>query len=100
MYSRRELTRLGLHKAVLRQRIGHSREQWAEAAAAAARPVAWLDRVVALWRRFSPVAKSVAGPLALAFGGYVVRRGRPLGSLLKWGSLALGVLRSFRGMRG
>ena len=100
MYTRKELIRLGAHKTALRRRISVRRVQCAEAAARVVRPLAWMDRALALWRRISPVAKFAAVPLALAARRVLFPRLKVLGPLLRWGPLAMGVFRGFNRARG
>ena len=99
MYSDRELTRLSAYKAVLRQRIGRHRRQCLLAAHHVVQPLAWLDRMLVLWRRFAPYA-----PLAVVPLGFLLKRapaGRPrlLGRLLRWGPVVLGAVRAFQRAR-
>ncbi len=99
MYSHEELIRLAAHKAVLRRRIAGHRVQCSQALAGAVQPLAWLDRALDLWRRISPVAKIAAVPLAMVAKRLFFPRAKLLGSLLRWGPLALGVIRSFSRQR-
>src|SRR5207248_1856103 len=48
----------------LRARIAEHRWECIEAAATLARPLQWMDRVVATWRRFSPLVRLAGLPLA------------------------------------
>ena len=93
MYPQRELTRLAAYKTALRGNIARHRSQCAEAAARVAQPLAWLDRMLACWRRLSTF-----GPLAVVLLGWVVTRTvfprrKILGSLLRWTPLVLGLVR-------
>lgn len=93
MYPQRELTRLAAYKTALRWDIALHRTQCAEAAARVAQPLAWLDRMLACWRRLSSF-----GPLAVVLLGWVVTRTvfprrKILGSLLRWAPLVLGLVR-------
>ena len=93
MYPQRELTRLAAYKAALRGNIALHRRQCAEAAARVAQPLAWLDRMLACWRRLSAF-----GPLAVGLLGWVVTRAvfprrKILRSLLRWAPLVLGLVR-------
>jgi hypothetical protein len=93
MYPQRELTRLAAYKTALRWDIALHRTQCAAAASRVAQPLAWLDRMLALWRRLSTF-----GPLAAVLLGWVVTRTvfprrKILGSLLRWAPLALGLVR-------
>ncbi|OYU98442.1 MAG: hypothetical protein CFE26_27575, partial [Verrucomicrobiales bacterium VVV1] len=95
MYSHDELIRLDGHKAALRRRIAGRREQFAAAFAGVTRPLVWLDRVQALWRRISPLATLAALPLALVAKRVLFPRAKLLGTFLRWGPMMLGVARSF-----
>ena len=93
MYPQRELTRLAAYKSALQWDIALHRTQCAEAAARVAQPLAWLDRMLACWRRLSTF-----GPLAVVLLGWVVTRTvfprrKILGSLLRWTPLVLGLVR-------
>lgn len=99
MYPDGELTRLARHKAILRERISLRREEFAFAAAAAIRPLAWLDRVVALWRQIRPFAKVAAIPLALLAKKVFFPRFRIFTSLFRWGPAIFGAARLANAMR-
>lgn len=94
MYPRDELSRLDAHKAALRMRIARRRVQCAEAMQGVMRPLAWLDRAVIFWRRVSPLAKLAALPLCLVAKRVLFPRAKLLGTLFRWGPIALGVARS------
>lgn len=100
MYSRDELIRLDRHKSALRHRIAGRRVQFAEGFAGVARPLVWLDRVQALWRRISPLAKLAALPVALVTKRVLFPRAKLLGTLLRWGPVVLGAAHSFSRPRG
>ena len=93
MYPERELNRLAVHKAALRREIAANRVLCAAAAAGVARPLAWLDRVVAFWRRLSPLAALAAVPVGLLVQRTLFPRLKLLGPLLRWGPLLVGALR-------
>ena len=93
MYPEPELTRLAAHKAVLQRGIGLRRTQCAEAATQAMRPFAWLDRMLASWRRLSPLAQFAAVPLGFLVKRTIFPRLKPLGSLLRWGPLVFAAMR-------
>jgi hypothetical protein len=98
MYPQRELTRLAAHKAVIRRHVARRRTQCAEAAVHVARPLEWLDRVLAFWRRLSPLAAAAAVPLGLLVSRTLFPRLKILGSLARWGPLALSALRGLGSM--
>lgn len=93
MYPRRELIRLGVHKAALRRRIARHRADCVASAAAVAQPLEWLDRAVAFWRRLSPFAMIAAVPL-----GFLIKRTRSpnlklIGTIVKWAPIVFGAVR-------
>ncbi len=96
MYSDRELIRLAVHKAALRHRIARQRVRCAEAAARVTQPLAWLDRVLALWHRLSPFARLAAVPLGFLVQRTVFPRRKILGSLFRWGPLVLSAVGGIR----
>ena len=65
MYPHSELNRLAAHKATLQRHIADRRRQCIEAATEVAKPLVWLDRMVAYGRRFAPLLRFVAVPLSL-----------------------------------
>lgn len=99
MYPDAELDRLETHKAALRLRIAIRRLEISIAAAAAGRPVVWLDKVVAFWRRVSPLAKIAAIPAALLLQRTLHRRTGLLGTLLRWGPAIFSTGKAFSAMR-
>jgi hypothetical protein len=61
------------------------------------KPLAWMDKAVALWRRIPPLAKLAAVPV----GAYVIKRTffrqtKLFSSLLRWGPLAYNAVRGLR----
>lgn len=95
MYASAELTRLAERKRRLRRRIATQRADCMEEARRAARPLRWLDRAVATWRRIGPMAKFAAVPLVWGLERAVFSRRSRLGKVLRWGSIAAGALRRF-----
>ena len=99
MYPQRELTRLAAYKTALQWDIALRRTQCAEAAARVAQPLAWLDRMLAFWRRlssFAPFAPLVAMLLGRVITRTIFPRRKILRSLLRWGLLILGIVRGIR----
>ena len=94
MYPAKELTKLAAHKVVLRRDIALRRVQCRAAAATLGRPVAWLDRMVALWRKVSPLARLAALPVAFGVMRLILPRTKFLRSVLRWGPLAFGAVRA------
>ena len=99
MYPDRELTRLAAYKAALRRDIALRRAQCAVAAARVAQPLEWLDRMLAFWRRLSPLVKFAALPLGFLLKRSLAPRTRILGTLLRWGPPVLGAVWSLTGAR-
>ena len=99
MYPDGELNRLARHKAILRERITLRREECAIAAAAAIQPLAWLDRVVTMWRKVRPYAKLAAIPLGLLVKRAFFPRFRIFRSLFRWAPAIFGAARLASAMR-
>lgn len=95
MYPQSELIGLARHKAAVRRRIARHRAELAEAAGEAARPLVWLDRALALWRRMSPLALLAALPLGFIVRRTVSRRLKIVGSLVKWAPILFSAVRGF-----
>jgi hypothetical protein len=93
MYPQRELNRLAAHKAALQRGIAQRRAQCAESAARMARPFEQLDRMLAFWRRLSPLVKFAAAPLGFLVARTVFPQRKILGSLLRWSPLVFGAVR-------
>jgi hypothetical protein len=100
MYPQRDLARLAAHKAYLRRGIAQRRRACVEYAVRAAQPLLWLDRVVAVARRLSPVLLLAALPVGAILRRTVFRRLKFLGSLLRWGPIIFGFLRSVASTTG
>ncbi len=94
MYPQRELNQLAFHKAALRRDIARRRAQCVEAMEDVIKPLEWLDRVVAFWRRLSPFAKLAAVPLGFLAKKTLFPKGKILGSLFRWAPMIFGVARS------
>jgi hypothetical protein len=97
MYPDEDLTRLAGHKAALRRNIVRSRAQCAQAAAGVLQPLERLDRVLAFWRRISPIARFAAVPLGFVLKRVLFRRSKMMGSLVSWAPLVAGVIRGIKG---
>lgn len=74
MYPRRELSELAARKALLQARIAVHRAQCLDAAEEIARPLALVDRGLALWRRVSPMVKLLTAPAGLLLTQWLKRR--------------------------
>jgi hypothetical protein len=94
MYPQSELNRLAAHKATLRRGIGLRRARCAEAAAGVAQPFDRLDRMLAFWRRLSPLVKFASLPLGLLAARTVFPRRKILGTFVRWSPLLFGAMRS------
>jgi len=98
MYPAQELIRLATRKAALQADIALCRAMCADAASRAARPLAFIDRMMAFWRRLSPVAQFAAAPLAILVQRSVFPRMKFLPQLLRWGPLVVGTVRMIGGV--
>ena len=98
MYPQNELNHLAAYKTGLRRDIAHRRARCAEAAARVLQPLAWLDRVVAFWRRLSPLAQFATVPLGFLVKRTIFPRWKILGALLRWGPVVFAAVRGFRSM--
>jgi hypothetical protein len=96
MYPQQELNRLSARKIALRRDIAHRRARCAEDAAQATRPLEWLDRVMALWRQFAPLAAFAAVPLGLLVKRIASPRLRILRMLVRWSPLVVCAVRVVR----
>ena len=94
MYPAEELIRLARYKAVLSRRITRHRAQCVKAATAAAQPLAWLDRMLTIWRQLSPFAKFAAVPLGFLAKRTLFPRRKILGSLVRWSPLIFNAVRT------
>jgi hypothetical protein len=99
MYPNEELSLLAARKAALRERISIRRDQCAAAAERASRPLAWVDRALARWRRVSPLVKIAAIPLAILLKRRLARRTRVFGAILRWGPVVFGAVRGLTAER-
>lgn len=93
MYPHGELAELQRRKAALRRRIAASRVACTVHAAGVMRPLRWIDQAVAWWRQLQPLVRLTAVPLGFLAVRSFGRRFRLMGALLRWGPLALNVLR-------
>ena len=93
MYPDQELIRLANHKLALRRRIMIHRAQCMEAAIHLARPLAWADRLLAVWRQISPLARLAAVPLGFLVQRKLFPRRTLLGSLFRWGPAVFAAVR-------
>lgn len=98
MYPAWELKRIAAHKSALRKRIALRRITCFASAARLARPLAWVDRVVAFWRRLPSFAKFAALPLGVLFQRKTVSRRGILGTFARWGPLVFSAVRGFTGL--
>jgi hypothetical protein len=75
MYPRGELIELAERKRLLQARIAVRRWECAAAVVELSRPIAHVDRGIALWQRISPFMKLLALPAGLIFAR-ILGRGR------------------------
>ena len=94
MYPERELIRLARYRTVLRRKISLRRVECTTATTRVARHFECLDRIVALWRRLSPLALLATVPLGLLLARIKFPRLKLLGSLVRWGPIVFGAVRS------
>ncbi len=97
MYPHAELIRLAAHKVALQHNIAFRRAQCRYAAAHVLRPVASVDRMLAGWRGLAPWLQLAAVPLGFVLGRTVFRRWKILGSLVRFGPIALNLMRGVAG---
>ena len=84
MYPHRDLAGLAARKAIVRARIAVRRWECAVAVAELSRPIAMVDRGMAMWRKISPFVKLIGLPVGLLGMRKVFRRaGRG-----KWSKIA------------
>jgi hypothetical protein len=95
MYPIRELNQLAGRKAALRRHIGRHRAACVRGGSRLVQPLAWLDRMMAHWRRLSPLARLAVVPLGLLLAKSAAPRPRLLGLLLRWGPIAWNLVRGF-----
>jgi len=93
MYPQRELTRLAGQKAALQRVIAARRVECTAAAAHVARPLAWLDRMLGLWRQFAPLLRIAAVPLGFFGARKIFPRLNFITKLVRWGPLVISAVR-------
>jgi hypothetical protein len=93
MYPQPELTRLAADKAVLRRNITLRRLDCVRAATRVTKPLAWLDRMLVIWRQLPPFATFAAVPLGLFVTRTFFPHRKVLGSLVRWAPLVFGAVR-------
>jgi len=96
VYPARELNQLARHKAALQGKITGHRAGCVRAATRLAEPLVWLDRMLAHWRRLSPLARLAVVPVGFLLKQSSSPRPRLLGTLLHWGPAAWPLLQSLR----
>lgn len=99
MYPDQELALLAARKRTLRRNIVFHRAQCADAAARLARPIAWLDRAIALWHRLTPLVRNAAMPLGIVAARVVFPRIKILRTIARWGPIAYGAIRGLASCR-
>jgi hypothetical protein len=96
MYPSGELNALTARKIMLRARIAERRLQCSAAALEVARPISWVDEIIARWRRIPPLAKIVGAPLGLLLRRKIGRRFGGGGKLLPFAPLVFQAARIWR----
>jgi hypothetical protein len=99
MYPDGELILLAARKAAIQRTIARHRSACVVAAGPVLRPLLWLDRALGLWRKYSPLALAVAVPLGALLSRSAGPRRSLVGSLLRWGPVAVGLYRRFASPR-
>jgi hypothetical protein len=97
MDPQRELALVAARKRALRERIAHRRRLVAKEFIRVEKPLAWLDRAVALWREIPTVAKLAVVPLGLVLIKKIFfRHKKMLAPLLRW---APTIFKAVQGMK-
>lgn len=96
MHPQSELNRLAVHKAALRRTISLHRAECVAAAIQISRPFDWIDRAVAVWRKFSPITQLAAIPIVFIAGRTLRPRSKVLRTLLRWAPAVIGAVRSWQ----
>jgi len=97
MSPQRELALVAARKQALREKIAHRRRLVAEELTRVEKPLAWLDRAMALWRKIPAVAKLAAVPLGLVLiKKTFFRNKKMLAPLLRW---APTIFKAVQGMK-
>jgi hypothetical protein len=99
VYPAGELSELARSKLALRQRIAARRAGCVDHAARVTRPLQWLNRAHARWRRLSPVARLALVPLGLLLARGAARPGRRLAALLRTRPTFVGLVRGLAAVR-
>lgn len=94
MYPQVELSRLADTREALCLRIARNRQRCTAAMTEVAAPLAWIDRMLAMWRKISTPVLLAALPLGFLLKRVVSPKRRILGTLMRWGPLLFGVVRS------
>ena len=95
MYPTRDLNTLITVKTALRRRIAHRRQDCARQADRVLRPLHWIDRTYAQWRRLAPLAFFAAGPVGLWLTKTLGRRHKLAGRLIRWAPVIWRVIQGF-----
>ena len=99
MYPQPELSRLVADREAICLRIARNRLRCTIAMAQVAEPLAWVDRMVAWWHKYSTPLMLTALPLGFLLKRTISPKPRMLGAILRWGPLLFGVVRSIAGAR-
>jgi len=96
MYAERELTRLNAVKSVVRRRIARRRIEISAQMEHVARPVRWVDRAYAYWKKAGPLAQLAAAPLTAWLASKLFGRRKRAGSVMRWVPTIWSVVRGFQ----
>jgi len=101
MYPTAELTALARRKVALREKISVNRLRCATLAGQVARPLNWIDRALAQWRKISPMTKLAALPLGLLLRRAVVpgRKTRFFGRAMRLVPVVLSAVKLLKSQR-
>ena len=100
MYAERELKRLNDVKSAVRRRIARRRIETIEQTAVVTRPLVWVDLAYGYWKKFSPMARLVAGPVSGWLMGSLFGKHKKTGSLMRWVPTIWNIVRGLKSVRG
>lgn len=84
MYPRQSLIRLAAHKAALRREIALQRAECVATTREVARPLAWVDRAVAVVQEIPPLARAGLAVMGLWVRRAALQRLSHLSAALRW----------------
>ena len=96
MYPQRELNRLNAYKIALLRDIATNRTQCVNAARRASQPLVWIDRLMVLWQKLTPLTLFAAVPLGFILKRAVLPKFKILGLIVRWAPFAFAALQGVR----